>query len=272
MRISKRKGSESFSRFIFAGVPAKHVDVVVQDAILKTAQGNRLVEFQTWKPELDGELKTLMFEMGIKKGRYDLAVRDRIAIKHISHGYEKDFCKAELQISEIQNSSCEGKDLLLLLSPEVGGEVTLKKWPILAVKQGDFNLERVFWFQWSHYFTFLNKNEVSCEVPQFLKMSQLWMADADLNDANRAASRYLYALAVRLGWKKLRADQLAKYGFPLYAGTWQRAEFVTEVYRRYFNADGCGQASHEAATKGFWNNGGNEDDKWDEIALEFDEG
>lgn len=88
MRIAKRKGSESFSRFVLRGVPAKHVDFVVQDAIIlrseshEIEQGCRLVEFQTWSPEgLKGEFQSMLVELGIKKGGYDLKERDRISIK-----------------------------------------------------------------------------------------------------------------------------------------------------------------------------------------------
>lgn len=150
-----------------------------------------------------------------------------------------------------------------------GGQL-IKQWPILALKQGEvFDLERVFWWQWSHWYRFLSRDEVKDEFVEFKELMQEWLPECTLHDANCAASRFLYGVATqKCGWKKLRADQLAKLGFHANAGCWQREQVVTEAYRIFYAADGCGQATHEAATAGSWNDGSREAE-WEALEMEF---
>jgi len=277
MKIQKRKGSESYSRFIFSGVPAKHVDLVIQDALLVHAcdrQEHQLLEIQSWQPEaMTDDFQSLMLEVGLRAGCYDLKERDRLSLKGIPNGNAKDFPAASVRIVRIPAE--DNREEIMVIIRWDGGQI-IKEYPVVAIQQGEFSLERVFWWQWSHWYRFLDRSIVEPEAANFIELGNQCLADWDLNFANRAAGQFLYRIARRNGWKKLRADQLARLGFDISAGAWQREDRVTEAYARLGHPTGCGEATLRAANGGSfepWERGEGDSPLTDAelLELEFEE-
>lgn len=218
------------ARHNLVGVSAKQLDVLVQDDLLSD--------------DADG---LVLCEVSHKTGKYDGAIRTRIALRRHHTGYE---CVDDAEL--VRTTHRETRDDRVVSTTTIavvrrGDTLWSKTFDLLraaAVQRGARDL--VGW-HWSRYFRHL-PSEVVEEVTATLVIED----GTTITAANRAASNALYAASVERGWKKLTLRERAKLGFPADAGAWQREDAVAQrraALAGFGSPTGCGEYTLESALR-----------------------
>lgn len=205
------------SRHNVIGVPAKRVDVLVQDGIA----------------DEDG---LICVEVVRKTGKYDGAVRTRLAFRRMHHGMEAiDGCRVALKMDE----ECT-------LRVVRGGDVLWSQtFDRLRAEASPHGVRDLVMWHWSRYFRHLDSSTAESVVAGLVIPE-----GTTITAANRIASNRLYEESRSLGWIKLTRRERDKLSYPAAAGAWQREEHVARmraVRAGVAHPTGCGEYTLEAA-------------------------
>lgn len=180
-------------RFNFVGVPAKRLDVLVQDKMTTT--------------------DTIVCEVVRKEGRFDGAIRTRLCLRRLVPGYQTNG-KASLSVllrgDEATVTFTRGTDVLWSGS-----------FPRLRAAAYQSRARELVMWHWSRYFRHLD-SAVAEKVADSLVIAD----GSTITSANREASNRLYEESVALGWRKLTRRERERLGYPPDAGQWQRERDV----------------------------------------------
>lgn len=215
-------GRRTLRRYTLRGVPARRVDVLVDEEAIAAE-------------------RPLCLEVGEKAGRYDGAIRRRYTVRRHAPSLDAPPCEIAVSASDTLVS--------IDFSPSYGVP-WFERFDRLPSDLQAYNLARVCMWHARRYYTHLRVEE-DC-VGEF---ADAWAADArasgesdtwTLAEANRAASRALYRLSRSLGWRKLTLRERTKLG--LHAESqWVSDEVVARAWERLGSLTGCGDETIEQA-------------------------
>jgi hypothetical protein len=204
------------SRHNLIGVPAKRIDVLVQDGI-GTSDG------------------LVCCEVVRKTGKYDGAVRTRLTLRRHHTGY--DVVEARLEIDMAERCTVR-----IVRDGDTFWSESFDRLRATASPHGIRDL--VMW-HWSRYFQHLDVSTAERVA------AELVIAEGTtITMANRQASNRLYEESVALGWKKLTARERDRLGYPTDAGAWQREESVARmraIRAGIVSPTGCGEYTLQKA-------------------------
>jgi len=182
------------ARYNLIGVPAKHLDILVQDGL----------------EEADG---LVALEVVRKEGKYDGSIRTRLCLRRLVPGYQTHG-EAGLSVRLVSADAT----VTLARGADVLWSGTFPRLRAAAYQSRARGL--VMW-HWSRYFRHLD-SAVAEQVADGLAIAD----GSTITSANREASNRLYEESVALGWKKLTRRERDKLGYPADAGQWQRESDV----------------------------------------------
>lgn len=205
-------------RYTLRGVPAKRLDVIVQQGLDLT--GPCLVEVVT------------------KAGRFDGATRPRISVREDNPSIP----------SERGSISCSwAEDGIRIDVTRQAGPAWCWEGVPLRSQMDDYCPARLVTWHWTRYYQHIPYEP---DVRALAESFQIVPGET-LAEANRRASRDLYRLARDLGWRKLTLRDQQRYG--LEGRQWHREEAVAvAMAERKYPRDGVGQWTHEAAVRPDW--------------------
>jgi len=231
-------------RYTLRGVPAKRVDLLVQ-------QG------------LDLDSGTILVEVSRRHGRFDGAIRDRIAIRDgdgiVSYRHEEPVTAAQqarrmglilggdavFPLGVDRHDGPEGPSVRMRIG--ASGSEWSKDWGALRwCPSTDTQIVRVVQWHATRYYPFLDLADVervATEAPAFVP------AGATLAEINRGVSRLLYEAARQAGWRKLTLREQDRAGL---VGQWHRDNEVLVALAAakgdgFGTVSGCGEATLRAA-------------------------
>lgn len=182
------------ARYNLIGVPARHLDVLVQDG-------------------LEGADGLVALEVVRKEGKFDGSVRTRLCLRRIVPGYQTHG-EATLTVRLVD------ADAIVTLAR--GADVLWSgTFPRLRAAAYQRRARELVMWHWSRYFRHLD-SAVAEQVADGLAIAD----GSTITSANREASNRLYEESVALGWKKLTRRERDKLGYPADAGQWQRESDV----------------------------------------------
>lgn len=182
------------TRHNLIGVPAKHIDVLVQDGL----------------EDIDG---LVALEVVRKEGKYDGNIRTRLCLRRLVPGYQTHG-EAALTVRLVDS------DAIVTLAR--GADVLWSgTFPRLRAAAYQRRVRELVMWHWSRYFRHLDA-KVAEQVADGLAIAD----GSTITSANREASNRLYEESVALGWKKLTRRERDKLGYPPDAGQWQRESDV----------------------------------------------
>ena len=199
MRHNVRIKKTMMSRYNIVGIPASHIDVVVQDG----ANVCELIE---------------------KNGKYDNKVRYRLAFRKFAH---KD--AERLRVGTV--------DMVRKNRISVGGmEITFPYHNPELKDPG--HVKRIFIWHLHRFYSFLLRELPDSDLDaeseswafSFLKRNE----NPTITAANRSASRWLYRLARDFGYRKMTMRERIKAGLPSDSPCWQRLPHIEtgEVFKK----------------------------------------
>ena len=198
-------------RYTLRGVPARLVDVLIEDA-----------DAGPW-----------VVERSRKAGRYDGAERDRIALRRYNPGMGALQHLVELTISS------EGAEAVVQVGTWTG------RYPRLRdhLDPASGGLRRIVLWHATRYYSFLLDCGAKADVEALAAELDADPASLDLGlaEANRLVSRRLYQIARRAGWRKLTLREQRRLG--LEGRQWWPETRIAEAY----SATGCGEETLRAA-------------------------
>jgi len=207
------------ARHNIIGVPAKRIDVLVQDGI-------------------DAEDGLVCCEVVRKTGKYDGAVRTRLTLRRHHTGYDA----VEARLTVDMGEKCTVR------ITRGGDTLWSQSFDRLRATASPHGVRDLVMWHWSRYFRHLESSTAE-GVADELVIEE----GTTITAANRLASNRLYEESVALGWRKLTARERERLGFLADAGAWQREDVVAE--RRAARAGlgsptGCGEYTLASAAEG----------------------
>jgi hypothetical protein len=177
--------------YALRGVASSELDIVVTDDV-----------------DVPRDIRdVIVLEISRKAGKYDGAERDRLLLRRLPSHQARELVRAELCVSS--GDGC----VFVAVVEHPGGELERVGWRreyrqwthVLAdtERAGDI----VIW-HWQRYYRFLDEGEVRAIADGFGDEA----VGMTLAEANRLASRRLYALARECGWRKLTLREQAAWG------------------------------------------------------------
>lgn len=238
--------TQRLDRCSLRGVPAARIDVLVD-------------------PDVH-HADLACVEVGRKAGRYDGAVRSRLTIRRWQADTLPHPPAGRLVVDDDEGSI----DLTLFSGDAI---VWSGSYDRLRSDLEHYDLSRIVLWHASRYYRFL-LDEPGADIDGFARAWPVeWayeltgvrvadmesagravkLAGATLAEANRAASRALYALARSYGWRKLTLREQTRWGL---TGQWHRDEVVAAARQRVLGLDGditgTGEDTRCAARTGRW--------------------
>lgn len=209
------------ARHNFIGVPAKRIDVLVQDG-------------------LEQEDGLVCCEVVRKTGKYDGAERTRLTLRRVHPSLAHEAVEARLNIDMANQCVVRvTRDRDTLWS---------ESFDRLRAMASPFGVRDLVMWHWSRYFRHLDASTAERVV------GELVIEDGTtITAANRQCSNRLYEESVALGWRKLTARERERLGYPSDAGAWQREEHVAcmrAIHAGLASPTGCGEHTLAAASGG----------------------
>jgi hypothetical protein len=174
-------------------------------------------------------------EISKKHGKYDGRERDRVLLRRLPGHQTGELTTATLDVLRTDDGRA------LVVATDTEGDTlwsgVYRRWThelTDAEHAGDI----VLW-HWRRYYSFLSEVEVRSLAKGFPTEA----AGLNLAQANRLASRRLYALAREAGWRKLTLREQTKWGL---GGQWHREAEIASA--RGLSASGCGERTILSAT------------------------
>jgi len=198
------------ARHNIIGVPAKRVDVLVQDGV-----------------ESDDGI--VCCEVVRKTGKYDGAVRTRLTLRRHHTGYDA----VEARLSIDMAAQC------IVRITRDGDTLWSEAFDRLRAMASPHGVRDLVMWHWSRYFRHLG-----AETAEIVADELVIAEGTTITAANRMASNRLYEESVALGWRKLTARERERLGYPSDAGAWQREESVARmraIRAGIASPTGCGE-------------------------------
>jgi hypothetical protein len=187
--IRLSKGRPVYRRANVRGVPAKRLDVLVEETILSGSED----DFRE-----SGSI--FVIDVGIKRGRYDGAERPRLCLRTFGKILLE---KNDIPFRRATIDSCEGKVAIRI------GDWEFSDFRLASIAQIT-DLRGIYMWHWSHYYqTCMDWEEAEQCADSFYIDGQPTLAEL-----NRAVSRDLYKRARENGWMKLTVRQRELIGSP----------------------------------------------------------
>jgi hypothetical protein len=203
-------------RMNLMGVPAKRIDILVQDPL-----------------PTDG---FVMIEVCNKVGKFDGEVRTRIAIRAITPNTE--------MVDGASLSFVDNGEITIAIEKN-GDRLWSKTFEKLRAYAYQSRVRELVMWHWARYFRHLDSATAE-GVADGLVITD----GTTVTAANRLASNALYAESRNLGWHKLTLREREKLGYPAEAGAWQREEHVTckrAMLAGFGSPTGCGEYTLQSA-------------------------
>lgn len=204
------------SRYNIVGVPAKHVDVLVQHGL--------------------GDDDAVVLEIVRKTGKYDGAVRTRITFRRTCKGMQAvDGCRVSI---DFDGPTCDVR------VTREGDTLWSGQYDRLRAMAAPGGVRDIVMWHWSRFFQHLDAacaERVASEI--------VIEEGTTITAANRSVSNRLYEESVAIGWKKLTLREREKLGIAA-EGAWQREDRVASLRAAragYGSPTGCGEYTLKSA-------------------------
>ena len=210
-------------RYTIRGVPARHVDILVDEG----------------QSEL---YPNPVIEISQKTGRYDGAVRDRISLRWMRECHARALVKADMEILEYARAGKKtGRQ-------EDWTKIIIGDWsgiyPRLMHDPHPNAPARVITWHWRRWFSHLGWDDVE-NLAMFFSIN-VGETRAALH---RRASRELYALSRRLGWRKLTLKERERLGL-IGEGQWHRISVCDALMSQQQGRPDVSEGNSRAAQPG----------------------
>ena len=221
-----------YQRFVFRGVPGRHADCIVAEAIFHHLHDNRLmldvVDQQPQRTDFyDDEMPDIVIEAGEKIGRYDGAARRRYALRPMTDPQQLAATPwADIRIIDADD------ELTVIIRPRDDAAPIVDFFPRLRASLDDYNLASIVRWHAKRWFTHLAPEEIEEIAASWeMEVKATGMAGAwTLNEANRAASRRLYKESRERGWRKLTIRERVRLGFAVDSPQWRTEQDCARAY------------------------------------------
>lgn len=218
-----RIGVKRYQQAALRGVPRKRLSLLIPDCGIDPIGLN-------------------LVEVGTKIGKYDGAERLQISIRQLPETTIKsmpDVQRLDETVLHVLYHGgccsvvlCDADDFSGVRLTIYMGD-TLRTRPLETAE----GARQVIAWHWVHYYMHLSHNEVEDLLTTFE-----FLGCETLSEANRRASRALYARSREMGWRKLTSRERDKFGIE--GGCWQR---ISTLDRLIYRQTGCGEFTHRAA-------------------------
>lgn len=240
------------SRHTFRGVPARRVDVVIIDGYgVDQSSSESIAEGR--------ESPVCIVEIGRKSGRFDGAERDRITIRPMVRGYERQMRiqAGRLYLAAQETPGCVAPTVRVRLDTCDADDGTPLRWErswerLRWAPDGARSPRDVVMWHAQRYFPRELLDDAAA-----LADGWTWPVAEDgphagqpvtLAEANRAADRALYRMARDLGWRKLTLRERGKLGWTD-GPQWRRQDDVlARLVELGHTASGASDWSRDEAT------------------------
>lgn len=195
--------------FAVKGVASSDIDVVVSDEVENPRDSQQM----------------LVLDVSKKAGKYDGSERDRLLFRRMPAGQAVQLSPAELLVTY----DTPGVLIQVYCGDELVWYSMYRQWThALTNKEQAGNI--VIW-HWTRYYQHVPEVEMRSLASAFLAMVE----GKTLAEANRLASRELYALSRNAGWRKLTLREQVAWDLQ---GQWHRDEEVLKAKAKKFPAVG----------------------------------
>jgi hypothetical protein len=209
--------------YALRGVASSDVDIVITD------------DAESPRDDRDA----LIAIVSKKSGKYDGAVRDRLLLRRVP-GHQARDVPAGIVYAEYYGSEC---DLVVAAdddppTPDLW-RGTYRAWTHELTDTT--HAGAIPRWHWRRYYSFLPEADLESYAACFGERA----VGLTLAEANRLASRELYAMARAAGWRKLTLREQQSLGLE---GQWHRDEVVAEHRASRAARSGCGEHTLLSAT------------------------